>query len=526
LSNQGGYSSLWRNLLEWTSQKYDSETIRVGVINSKQYPYITALQKLSPISFEELTINDITYSDISRFDVLYFIGLPLESGTELERVLEDYAKNGGGIYIEVPDISGEIEILKDIDSVFCTSINRPLFTNAYWTPAGKQHHAFIEPANIGFLTTLESSGFSSDWIPLMTSEPSDETIIIPDVDVITPDNIGSEFGIGYTVAMQNGVVEIDIDMSTSSSSSIDSSSSSSSSSTEEDESWDFCDNIVAYWKMDENTNSPVVWDESHDFQHMGLLKSGSGDIYTSSCHVAGVVNGALAFDGISQRIQTVSNISLNFGGTLDDNPFSISFWIYPKSPNGRILCKSGVWEVYLDAGFLSIVFYSAHGYRTYTMTSQPIPMNKWSNITFGTDGYFSGMSMYFNGGDKTYDKGQTGYTTMKNTNDSLYFASSALGQFFKGYIDNVYILDKKISAIEAEVLWNIGRGNEECHGIYRYSSSSTSSSSSSSNSSSSSIDSSSSSSSSSIDSSSSSSSSSIDSSSSSSSSSTSSESQS
>ena len=40
----------------------------------------------------------------------------------------------------------------------------------------------------------------------MTSNFS--SVAIPEVTISTPNKGGSEFGIGYTVAMQNGVVEI------------------------------------------------------------------------------------------------------------------------------------------------------------------------------------------------------------------------------------------------------------------------------------------------------------------------------
>ena len=46
LSTDGGSLSLWRNLLEWTSQKTISETIRVGVINSNNIRKITSISKI------------------------------------------------------------------------------------------------------------------------------------------------------------------------------------------------------------------------------------------------------------------------------------------------------------------------------------------------------------------------------------------------------------------------------------------------------------------------------------------------
>jgi len=474
LSNDGGSISLWRNLMEWTGQRFSSETIRIGIINSSNIPYKANMEMLIPISFQEINPNTITYGDISAFDILYFIGLPSESSISLETAISNYVKNGGGVYIEVPDIVGEIEILKSIESVSCDSINRPLFSNAYWTENGKLHYSYIEPVNVGFLTTLDVSSFSSSWIPLMTNEISTLQEVNPEVTIITTDKTASEFGIGYTIAMKDGIVEIEPDMSTSSSSSLDSSSSSSSN---ELVLWDFCDNIVAYWKMDENNNSPIVWDESHNFQNMGVLKNNNSDIATSSRHVEGIINGSLSFNGSSINIKTNPNTVLNFNGAPNDLPLTVSFWVYPKSYFGYIMSKNGVWEIYLSFASIYMTFFSPSGYRTYNISGLTIPLYEWTNVTFSYNGLFSGMSIYRNGVLINQISDQSGYTTMNNLNSEFYFAyKSPSGAYFDGYIDNVFVLNKSINAIEAEVLWNNGKGTENCSGIYTYSSSSSSSS--------------------------------------------------
>lgn len=205
LSIEGGSTDLWRKLLEWTGQKKPFETINIGVVNNSNIYYRKQLEKLIPVSFQEISLSSITYDSLNGFDLLYFIGLPSQCGDDLETVLEGYVENGGGLYIEVPDISGQIEILNKIDYVSCASINRPLLSNAYWTPAGTDHYIFVSPVNIGFLTTLDVFSFSSSWIPLMTSNPSSASA---PVTIETTGKMGSEFGVGYTIAMQNGVVII------------------------------------------------------------------------------------------------------------------------------------------------------------------------------------------------------------------------------------------------------------------------------------------------------------------------------
>lgn len=475
LTNEGGSSALWRHLLEWVGQKYTHETITVGVINNCNVPYRSKLEQLIPISFEDIVLSDVIYKDLSDYDMLYFIGLPQTSSSNLETVLEEYVRGGGGLYIEVPDKDGVIDILKGIESINCESINRPQFGISYWTPTGKLHYSYTPSVYVGFLTSLRVSDFSSDWVPLMTNVPSDDATE-PEVVIETLNSIGSEFGVGFTIAMQNGLVEIDLDMSTSSSSSIDSTSSSSTSSGQEDTAWDFCDNIIAYWKMDENVDSPVVWEQSKNLSHMGVLMSGSTPIYTSSRHVSGIVDGALSFNGTTHRIVTGSNFTLNFSGTTSDSPFTISFWIYPTNQTGQIFWKDQVWEVSLASSVLYMSMYSASGYRTYYMSGAAIELNKWSNITITSDGTLSGMSMYLNGALKNNTGLESTYDTMLGADTPMYIGALYSTNHFSGYMGNVFILNKKVSVIEAEALWNLGRGNTECSGIYRYSSSSSSSS--------------------------------------------------
>lgn len=484
LSTEGGTSALWRKVMEWTGQKRSFETINVAVINSSLIPYRNKLEELVPISFQELSLHDVTYNDISSFDLLYFVGLPSESSSDLERVLESYVKNGGGIYIEVPDRDGEIEILKNIESVVCSSINRPQFSNAYWTASGREHYIFVDPVNVGFLTTLDVAGFSTSWTPLMTNTTSSDNIQ-PEEPLTTIDKIGSEFGIGYTIAMQHGIVELETDMSTSSSSSIDSSSSSSSSSFEDDNPWSFCDNIVGQWKMNDNADNYIVWGSSSNFELMGKMERNTVPLKTSDYHVSGIINGALSFDGNQSYVTTSNTYSLNFTNTFVDLPFSVSFWIYPIAGSGHILYKQDCWEVYLDSSVLYFRLHDIAGTREFYMSSRNIQTDEWSNITLSYDGTFNGLSIYCNGILESQVKSESSYTTMKNTVSTFIIAAETYSgtNCFTGYIDNVIVLDRELSLIEVDALWNEGRGTEECSGIYTYPSSSSSSSESSSSSS-------------------------------------------
>lgn len=206
LSTYGGSSSLWRKLLQWTGQRNSIETINIGIINSSNVYYIREMEKLSPISFQEISTNDILNKDISKYDMLYFIGLP--ESENISEAIEKYVRQGGGVYIEVPDKEGEIKILKDIDSIVCSSVNRPVLDSAYWTQEGQNHYIYTSDVAVGFLTTMNMSSFPSDWYSLMSNIP----YVVSTFNNSMPETKykdGSEFAVGYSIAMKYGIVKIE-----------------------------------------------------------------------------------------------------------------------------------------------------------------------------------------------------------------------------------------------------------------------------------------------------------------------------
>jgi hypothetical protein len=147
--------------------------------------------------------------------------------------VEVFVEDGGGLIVERPDRSREdINILRDIEDVYCFSSERLLLSGAYWTIDGGNHYLFDSEAEISFMSTLRQSDFSVDWTILMTNVPNivtTTTTTVPNESVVFDQNSASEFHISYLISMQNGVVMLDTTeygMSSSSSSS-DSSSSSS-----------------------------------------------------------------------------------------------------------------------------------------------------------------------------------------------------------------------------------------------------------------------------------------------------------
>ena len=508
LSGHGeGHIPLWRKIIEWTSQKYTDEIPNVALVENASYSAYESVKDLKYISVYRKTVEDLARDPLSFYDLIYFSGLPDSVYPEVALSLRTFVENGGGIVVEDPNRGGEnINVISAIDSIYCLSTQRPTYSFANWTVSGLAHYIYDQDAKVSFMTTLDTTYIPSDWSVLMSNIPTKTSVSTSATASVyeTIAKTGSEFGLSFVSSMQNGVVILE-EVAESSSSSMDSSSSSSF---EDPDYWNFCDNIVAYWKMDENLNSPVVWDSTGDMKHVGLLKNNISSINTSTRHVPGVVNGALSFDGIANYIETMSNYSLNFVESGVDVPFSVSMWIYPKSiAQNCFIRKVGVWSIYVNGGVVYGLMENGLNYRRWSSNISIIKENYWQNLTVTYDGTATGFKVYVDGRYISSSVMASGYTAMANVNSVAYMATDENDYFFNGYMDNVLIVKKTLSIIEVEALYNIGRGTDQCEGIYEYTSSSSSSSSQSSSSSSSSVDSSSSSSSSSVDSSSSSSSS-------------------
>lgn len=206
--------AMWRKVLEWTGKSFPSENINVGVIESYSVESLTYINDLVPASYEKIDLQFISQSDLTeleKFDLLYFIGLPDLVATEALENIKSYVKNGGGILVENPNRGGEyINVLSGIDNIFCSSMNRPLFSSAYWTVSGESHYIYESKAKTYFYTTLELDAFSSDWNLLMTSaEVIKPKTPVPPSDNFSYSNSSSEIGIGYTCGFKNGIVVLE-----------------------------------------------------------------------------------------------------------------------------------------------------------------------------------------------------------------------------------------------------------------------------------------------------------------------------
>ena len=202
LSVNGGNFILWRKILEWTGQKFNNETIKVGVINSLGIQFQDSLMSKAQISYIEFTTDDIINKDYD-VDLLYFIGLPNTLPVMFTDILTEDIENGMGILIEAPDQTS-INILENIESIPCSN-ERPTLTNAYWTVDGINSYIYCGDINFGFYSTI--SVLSSNWNIWMSNIVS--ALIQQATNVqLTWHNTGIEMSTSYSLAIKNGITKI------------------------------------------------------------------------------------------------------------------------------------------------------------------------------------------------------------------------------------------------------------------------------------------------------------------------------
>ena len=488
--------SFWRKLLEWTSQKKAKEIINICLIDNSYYKPKLYLNELYQSQVSTKTYLDIVAQGLNKYDIVYISGLTSYVSEEVKQEIEKYVNSGGGLLIENPNIEGVINILELIDSINVSSINPPNQTFAYWTIDGKSHYSYYSKVKINFYSQMLDSEFDSSWIILMSSiETEEESTIGSEIE--SDKSLGAEFGISFISSMQKGLVILgeEVFIESSSSSSIDSSSSSSSSGVYD---WNFCENIIAYWKMNDNNDSPVLFDETGSLYHIAKLYDGTNTTKTLNKSISGRVNRAISFNGATNYAKTFQNASLNISDDIEDKPLSISLWAYPvQNKEAFLLYKKGAWGLYLKDKKIFFRLYNGASYAEF-YTDAIMEINRWNNITIA---YNPNLQMvvgevsvgstrigpipsqfcyiYLNGTRYTTYHSNVGAYTYSSNNLSYFFIGNKENSlYFNGLLDNIFIVDKVLNGIEVEMLYNENNGTEDCLGLKLFNSSSSSSSSS------------------------------------------------
>lgn len=204
--------------------------------------------------------------------------------------------------------------------------------------------------------------------------------------------------------------------------------------------------LVGYWNMDisAGTSASTIPDVSGNNNTGSINLWGGGNTATDSAIVAGKFGNAFSFDGGDDYV----SVSPTIGST-----YSISLWFkelgFLNNPNGyaKILFGGGnnTGDIY-DMGSNKIAFYSNGG----STTQVAFTPSAWNHVVVtvnGSTGY-----IYINGALAATLTGVNSSFTNK------YIGGGVASRWFDGYIDEVRVYNRVLSAQEVTQLYNWAPG--------------------------------------------------------------------
>lgn len=213
------------------------------------------------------------------------------------------------------------------------------------------------------------------------------------------------------------------------------------------------DNLVAYYKMDGNSNDSVGSNNGTD---------------TSISYVTGKINQGAGFNGSSSRIVIADNSSLRISGNI-----TMSFWTYLTSrPTGTYSFYTFItkkyngtnqgyyFDLFCDGGPNTVIrcgsYYNPSDYNTVSNFTDS-ELNVWVNWVGIYDG--TAWKLYKNG-NLISSTNQASGAISSNEEVDIGFANlnGSYARYLNGAIDEVGIWSRALSPTEVSQLYNSGAG--------------------------------------------------------------------
>lgn len=214
--------------------------------------------------------------------------------------------------------------------------------------------------------------------------------------------------------------------------------------------------LYLWWMLDETSGTSVA-----DAYELGM----TGTLYNGPTSASGKVNTSRRFDGRDDYLSVPDDPMLD----MATSDWSFAAWI--RVPSGSSL--SGVkviadkrqssivgYHIYLTGGALGIQLADSTGYTNYTAsTSKLTADDQWHHVAVTVDrGASSGLVFYIDGAKvSATTPGRNG--TLDNTSPLTIGVRSAAmggGGYFPGYIDEVMLIDRVLTATEISDLYGAG----------------------------------------------------------------------
>ena len=218
---------------------------------------------------------------------------------------------------------------------------------------------------------------------------------------------------------------------------------------------------IAHWTMDDNTNTTTVEDT---YGHDGTLVWND----TENITVGGKIGSALSFSSgaYGNLIVVDDDNDFSFGDGSDDSSFSVSFWMKAIDSVASIVpikkyTAAGVdseWWLFIVDGKLQFHVYdnSATSYVGRRSSTFVLSTDTWYHIVVTYDGTAAttGVAIYVDTTQRDDQAVSSGsYTAMENLDADVH-----IGFTGKLYLDDLRILNKELTSLEIETLYNHGLG--------------------------------------------------------------------
>ncbi|VVB75366.1 Concanavalin A-like lectin/glucanases superfamily protein [uncultured archaeon] len=210
-------------------------------------------------------------------------------------------------------------------------------------------------------------------------------------------------------------------------------------------------NLLALWHFNDKNSDGFVLNSATGLRDGNL--AGGADV-----NAAGLWDtNAGYFDGVNDYLYTTFNPNSNIG---DNNPFSVSFWAYPKNKLSNLVTVGcGNWNVSpVQRWFVGQ--YTGNWYwglgNTYdTATGVSVDTNTWQHIVWVYDG---SKNYIYKNGVLTYTKTYTGIGNYPDMVSPLGAINQNGGfvQDFNGLLDDVAIWNRALSSSDVSGLFRKG----------------------------------------------------------------------
>jgi len=222
------------------------------------------------------------------------------------------------------------------------------------------------------------------------------------------------------------------------------------------------ENLVGHWKMNDDKTNTVVVDYSGEYNH------GTAQQNTEDINDTGKINGALSFNGSTDRIVVADDPSFDFTTT-----FSVFAWIKPTA----VATAQGIITKYYSVGDLrewalilngavgtdakiSVVLGNTGGTGETIETSDNLVVSNdsWYHVGFT---YAAGVvTIFVNGVAVASTNSGTHVTSLNNEAIDIEIGRYNTNTYFAGLIDDVRVYNKVLSTIERAAIYNAGDGTE------------------------------------------------------------------